>query len=37
VQLTSASVQYRMKKGGEITGIAEVVKPYTFRDRAAKA
>ena len=36
VQLTSASVQYRMKKGGQITGIAEVVKLYTLRDRNTK-
>ena len=37
VQLTSASVRYRMKKGGEITGFAQVTKPYVLRDGAAKA
>jgi hypothetical protein len=36
VQLTSASVRYRMKKGGEITGFAQVTKPYVLRDGAAK-
>jgi hypothetical protein len=37
VQLTSALVQYWMKKGGEITGFAQVTKPYVLRDGAAKA
>ena len=37
VQLTSASVRYRMKKGGQITGFAQVTKPYVLRDGAAKA
>jgi hypothetical protein len=36
VQLTSASVRYRMKKGGQITGFAQVTKPYVLRDGAAK-
>jgi hypothetical protein len=35
--LTSASVRYRMKKGGRITGFAQVTKPYCLRDGAAKA
>jgi Protein of unknown function (DUF3435) len=37
VQLTSDSVRYRMKKGGQITGFAQVTKPYVLRDGAAKA
>lgn len=37
LQLTSASVRYRMKKGGQITGFAQVTKPYVLRDGAAKA
>jgi hypothetical protein len=37
VQLTSSSVRYRMKKGGQITGFAQVTKPYVLRDGAAKA
>lgn len=37
VQLTSDSVRYRIKKGGQITGFAQVTKPYVLRDRAAKA
>jgi len=37
LQLTSASVRYRMKKVGQITGFAQVTKPYVLRDRAAKA
>ena len=37
LQLTSASVRYRMKKGGQITGFAQVTKPYNLRDGAAKA
>ncbi|KAE9373871.1 hypothetical protein N431DRAFT_407568 [Stipitochalara longipes BDJ] len=36
-QLPSGSVRYRMKKGGQITGFAEVTKPYCLRDSAAKA
>jgi hypothetical protein len=36
VQLTFVLVQYLIKKGGQITGIAEVVKLYTFRDENAK-
>jgi hypothetical protein len=36
VQLISASVRYRMKKGGQITGFAQVTKPYALRDGAAK-
>jgi hypothetical protein len=35
--LTSASVRYRMKIGGQITGFVQVTKPYVFRDGAAKA
>jgi hypothetical protein len=37
VQLTSASVRYRMKKGDQITGFAQITKPYVLRDGAAKA
>jgi hypothetical protein len=37
LQLTSASVRYRMKIGGQITGFAQVTKPYVLRDGAAKA
>ena len=37
VELTSASVRYRMKKGGQITGFVQVTKPYVLRDGAAKA
>ena len=36
LQLSSDSVRYRMKKGGQITGFAQVVKPYVLRDGAAK-
>jgi hypothetical protein len=36
LQLSSDSVRYRMKKGGQITGFAEVTKPYCLRDGAAK-
>ena len=36
LKLSSDSVRYRMKKGGLITGFAEVTKPYTLRDGAAK-
>jgi hypothetical protein len=37
VQLTSDSVRYRMKIGGQITGFAAVTGPYKLRDGAAKA
>jgi Protein of unknown function (DUF3435) len=37
LQLSSNSVRYRMKIGGQITGFAQVTKPYDLRDRAAKA
>jgi hypothetical protein len=36
LQCTSAWVRYRMKKGGQITGFAQVTKPYVLRDGAAK-
>ena len=36
LQLSSNSVRYRMKIGGQITGFA-VTKPYVLRDGAAKA
>jgi hypothetical protein len=36
LKLSSDSVRYRMKKGGQITGFAEVTKPYCLRDSAAK-
>jgi len=36
-QLSSDSVRYRMKKGGQITGFSQVTKPYVLRDGAAKA
>ncbi|KAH8585358.1 hypothetical protein B0O99DRAFT_679450, partial [Bisporella sp. PMI_857] len=36
LQLFSDSVRYRMKIGGQITGFAQVTKPYVFRDGAAK-
>ena len=29
LQLSSGSVRYRMKVGGEITGFGQVLKPYT--------
>ena len=35
--LSSNSVRYRMKIGGQITGFAQVTKPYVLRDGAAKA
>ncbi|KAJ5820533.1 hypothetical protein N7474_006124 [Penicillium riverlandense] len=35
--LTKGWVSYRMKRGGEITGFAEVAKPYCLRYGAAKA
>ncbi|EGC45157.1 conserved hypothetical protein [Histoplasma capsulatum var. duboisii H88] len=37
LKLTSSSLRYRMKKGGEITGFEDVTKPYVLRDGAAKA
>jgi len=37
LQLSSASVRYRMKIGGQITGFAQITKPYVLRDGAAKA
>jgi hypothetical protein len=37
LKLSSDSVRYRMKKGGEIIGFAQVTKPYVLRDGAAKA
>lgn len=37
LQLSSASVRYRMKIGGQITGFKQVTKPYVLRDGAAKA
>jgi hypothetical protein len=36
LQLTSDSVRCRMKIGGQITGFAQVMKPYVLRDGAAK-
>jgi hypothetical protein len=36
LKLLLKSVRYEMKKGGEITGTAKVVKLYTIRDRMAK-
>ncbi|KAJ9480689.1 hypothetical protein VN97_g12850 [Penicillium thymicola] len=35
--LTGSWLRYRMKRGGEITGFAEVAKPYCLRYGAAKA
>jgi nitrous oxide reductase accessory protein NosL len=37
LQLSSNSVRYRMKIGGQIAGFAQVTKPYVLRDGAAKA
>ncbi|KAH6668376.1 hypothetical protein B0J14DRAFT_675079, partial [Halenospora varia] len=37
LQLSSDSVRYRMKIGGQLTGFAQVTKPYVLRDGAAKA
>jgi Protein of unknown function (DUF3435) len=37
LQLSSDSIRYRMKIGGQITGFAQVTKPYVLRDGAAKA
>ncbi|KAJ5542729.1 hypothetical protein N7535_005153 [Penicillium sp. DV-2018c] len=36
-ELTGGWLRYRMKRGGEITGFAEVTKPYCLRYGAAKA
>lgn len=36
LQLSSNSFRYRMKIGSQITGFAQVTKPYVLRDRAAK-
>lgn len=36
-KLTGGWVSYRMRRGGEITGFAEVAKPYCLRYGAAKA
>ncbi|PYH98302.1 hypothetical protein BO71DRAFT_426270 [Aspergillus ellipticus CBS 707.79] len=36
-QLTDGSLRYRMKRAGEITGFAQVTKPYGLRYGAAKA
>jgi hypothetical protein len=36
-QATTDWIRYWMKKGGEITGFADVTKPYVLRDGAAKA
>ncbi|CAG8319574.1 unnamed protein product [Penicillium salamii] len=36
-KLTKGWLSYRMKRGGEITGFAEVAKPYCLRYGAAKA
>lgn len=36
-KLSQGWVRYRMKRGGEITGFAEVAKPYCLRYGAAKA
>jgi hypothetical protein len=37
LQYSAAKLKYRMKKCGEITGFAQVVKPYVLRNGAAKA
>jgi nitrous oxide reductase accessory protein NosL len=37
LQLSSDSVRYRMKKGGQITGFVQVTKPYVLRRGNAKA
>lgn len=36
-QLSAATLRYRMKRGGEITGFEQVTKPYGLRYGAAKA
>jgi hypothetical protein len=37
VQATTDWFRYRMKRGGEIIGMAQVTKPYCLRDGSAKA
>lgn len=37
LRLSNDKVNYRMKKSGEITGFAQVAKPYVLRNGAAKA
>lgn len=37
LKLSSASVQYQMKKGVKITGFDQVAKPYVLCDGAVKA
>ena len=37
LQLSSDSIRYRMKVGGNITGFAQITKPYVLRDGSAKA
>jgi hypothetical protein len=37
LQLTLALVRYHIKIGGQITGFAQVTKPYILYNRAAKA
>jgi hypothetical protein len=37
LQITSAWIRYRLKRGGEITGFLEPMKPYNLRDGQAKA
>jgi hypothetical protein len=36
LQLSTGWIRYRMKMGGEITGFAQVIKPYNLRDGSAK-
>jgi uncharacterized protein DUF3435 len=36
-RFTEAKLRYRMKRGGEITGFADIMKPYGLRYGAAKA
>ena len=36
MQATTDWIRYRMKKGGRILGIKQVVKPYVLRDGCAK-
>jgi hypothetical protein len=36
IQATTDWIRYRMKKGGRILGIKQVVKPYVLRDGCAK-
>lgn len=37
IQYSYNKLKYRMKKGGEITGFSQVVKPYVLRNGAGKA